>query len=239
MTGRRKNAAKSTDAAKAVGFRTRVAQVKRERMRSRLLIATMDACSAGTGTGTEAVIDDVVKAAGVSRGTFYKYFDSIEQAVSQLGSRLADETVSELILMVANVEDPLQRTAAGLQFMIARSIADPIWGRFVGHTEHLTRDSVLLAGIRQNTLAGQKKGDFQFKSMAAAVDFQLGLTKVGVTQVHEVEQGEKRGYMRNLAHMTLLGLGTEDTRATEAVQIAAKDLFLRGPKHLKWWKEFR
>lgn len=37
------------------------------------------------------MIDDVVRYAGVSRGTFYKYFDSFDQTVEQLGWQLAIE----------------------------------------------------------------------------------------------------------------------------------------------------
>jgi len=64
-------------------------------MRARLLGATMDVCAVANSQGP-AVIDDVIRAAKVSRGTFYKHFDSLEQALAELGAQLADETVEGL-----------------------------------------------------------------------------------------------------------------------------------------------
>jgi len=55
---------------KVVNFRVRVARERRARMRARLLGATMDVCAVANSQGP-AVIDDVIRAAKVSRGTFY------------------------------------------------------------------------------------------------------------------------------------------------------------------------
>jgi len=86
----RKPLGPTTTKTKAVNFRTRNAQVKREKMLSRLLSATMEVCADTNRRGT-AVIDDVVRAAGVSRGAFYWYFDTLDEAIETLGRRLADE----------------------------------------------------------------------------------------------------------------------------------------------------
>src|SRR3546814_12397923 len=74
-------------------FRIRVAADRRERMRARLLDAVLDLYQPGRG-GAHLVIDDVIQAAGVSRGTFYKYFDSLEEAVDELGERMAAGTIA-------------------------------------------------------------------------------------------------------------------------------------------------
>ena len=41
------------------------------------------------------MIDDVVRAAGVSRGAFYWYFDTLDEAIETLGRRMADEISNE------------------------------------------------------------------------------------------------------------------------------------------------
>jgi AcrR family transcriptional regulator len=70
--------------------RVRVAGEKRERMRDHLLGAVLAVYPGKPGQGP-AVIDDVIRVAKVSRGTFYKYYPSLEEAVAELGAKLAAE----------------------------------------------------------------------------------------------------------------------------------------------------
>ena len=64
--------------------RVRVARRKRERMRERLLSAALSIFLSDRG-GDAAIAEDVMKVAGVSRGTFYKYFNSVEEAADAVG----------------------------------------------------------------------------------------------------------------------------------------------------------
>jgi AcrR family transcriptional regulator len=90
--------------------RVRVAREKRERMRAQLLDAVL-AVYPGQSEGGPAVIDDVIKVANVARGTFYKYFPSLEAAVSELGAKLADEMIAAIAAVYEPIEDPVQRSA--------------------------------------------------------------------------------------------------------------------------------
>src|SRR5260370_12617897 len=85
---------------KVVNFRTRNAQVKREKMLARLLSATIVVCAKTNRRGI-AVIDDVVRAAGVSRGAFYWYFDTLHEATPTLGRPIPDEihAISSTLLL--------------------------------------------------------------------------------------------------------------------------------------------
>ena len=70
--------------------RVRVAREKRERMKARILQSVLSVCSGVEASGP-AVIDDVIRHAEVARGTFYKYYNSLDEAIAELGSVLADE----------------------------------------------------------------------------------------------------------------------------------------------------
>jgi cytochrome P450 len=83
-------------------FRTRSAARKRERMRTRLLAATMEVWSRDGGTA--AVIDDVLRQAGASRASFYAHFKTFEEAISHLGRDLADETVRGLAIARSEID---------------------------------------------------------------------------------------------------------------------------------------
>ena len=108
-----------------VNHRTRVAVVKRTRM----------------------VIDDVVKTAAVSRGSFYKHFTSLEEALDAIGRDLADEMTIGLMPVYDVLSDPSHRLAAGFQLFQWRAAFDPVWAHFVSRTDHLFRDPELLANL--------------------------------------------------------------------------------------------
>src|ERR1700692_137964 len=74
-------------------FRVRVAAQKRDRMRARLIAATKDAYVAG-GAERTPVVEDVIRQAGVSRGTFYKYFDSLDEILAEIGYAVAGEMLA-------------------------------------------------------------------------------------------------------------------------------------------------
>ena len=233
---RAKSAVMSTTSDKPVNYRVRVARERRARMRARLLSATMDVCAVADSEGP-AVIDDVIRAAKVSRGTFYKHFESLDQALAELGAQLADETVEGLRAMYEKVDDPLQRTASGPQLMMIHAIVDPIWGRFVAHTEHLTSESAFSSAIRENTIVGRERGIFNFSSLEAAIDLQFGATREGIRHMLTT-RNDRKGYIQDLCAMNLMALGVAHKRAIAAVRSAAEDIMVRGPGSLPWWKPF-
>src|SRR3546814_14199269 len=81
-------------------------------MRARLLDAVLDLYQPGRG-GAHLVIDDVIQTAGVSRGTFYKYFESLEEAVDELGERLAAGTIADFRRLFDNEPNAAARAVGG------------------------------------------------------------------------------------------------------------------------------
>jgi AcrR family transcriptional regulator len=104
-------------------------------------------------------IDDVISAAEVSRGTFYKYFDSPEALFDELAALLAHEMVlmAEPVVVLSN--DPAERVAMGMRLVIHMAMVNRRVARFLirlgwptgGHMpelqEFVKRD--LISGIRQ------------------------------------------------------------------------------------------
>jgi AcrR family transcriptional regulator len=216
--------------------RVRVARRKRERMRERLLSAALSIFLSDRG-GDAAIAEDVMKAAGVSRGTFYKYFNSVEEAADAVGQRLADEAVRELIRAFSGQKrTPIERAALGAQMLMSRAVVQPAWGGFVSRSGHLSQDSTYAAAVRRTTLDGRASGDFKFKSTKAAVDFQIGAVMEGVRRI-VAGHPHPRAYLREVATMTLKGLGADHDRSEAAVAKASRDLSILGPQ-LPWWRDF-
>lgn len=217
--------------------RVRVARRKRERMRERLLSAALSIFLSDRG-GDAAIAEDVMKAAGVSRGTFYKYFNSVEEAADAVGQRLADEAVRELIRAFSGQKrTPIERAALGAQMLLSRAVVQPAWGGFVSRSGHLSQDSTYAAAVRRTTLDGRASGDFKFKSTKAAVDFQIGAVMEGIRRI-VAGQPHPRAYLCEVAAMTLRGLGADHDRSDAACARASRDLSILGPQLLPWWRDF-
>ena len=223
------------DALETEDVRVGIARRKRERMRERLLSATLNVFL--EDTGGSAIAEDVIKAANVSRGTFYKYFNSVDEAANVLGQRLADDAVRELLRASLETREPLERAALGAQMLMARGAVQPGWGSFVTRSDHLSKDSAYAAAVRRTTIEARKRGDFSFNSTKAAVDFQIGAVMEGIRRLVG-GQAHPRAYMCEVAAMTLKGLGADHQRADTASAQASRDLALIGPEYLSWWTEF-
>jgi AcrR family transcriptional regulator len=228
-------AASTVDEAES-DFRVRVAREKRERMRSRLLNAIMKIGSERKGRGP-TVIDEVIQEAGVSRGTFYKYFETLEEALSALGRTLTDDMVLTLSHMFSDVEDPAFRISSASQFMMVRAALDPAWGGFVSHTAHLSEDSFLVDAMRLNCETGKAQGLFTYASVEAAIDFHMGLIMQSMRRMPQI--GIDEDYIRDVAAIALIGLGVERSTAQKIAVEAGADLARRAPQFLTWWDAAR
>src|SRR5262249_15860536 len=176
--------------------RVRVARLKRERTRLQLLDAVMEVYPGQSGRGP-AVIDDVIRVANVARGTFYKYFPSLEDAVSELGGKLADEMVAAIASLYDSLEDPVQRPAPGYQLCLSRAMIEPKWGEFVAHLNHLRPDNRLVIQITADLTKGVKAGAYDLRSVDVGVRLIIGTMIEGIKGI--IEGSGSRNYIELLA----------------------------------------
>jgi AcrR family transcriptional regulator len=108
--------------------RTRTAERRRDAMRKRLVESAMVIFSKKGADA--AVIDDVIKAADVSRGTFYKYFDSTQALLVAISAELANELMAIVETQVVNVKQPDERIAIGLTLFMETARTYPIYAAF-------------------------------------------------------------------------------------------------------------
>lgn len=217
-----------------VNFRSRVAAEKRDRMRSRLLDATMRVCG-GPGGPSAAVIDDVVGAAGVSRGAFYRYFQSLEEAVTTLVALLIADIVHNARDVFADVEDPVLGSAIGSQLLLYRAAMDRSWAGFVSGTSLILGDPALTEVLRETIGGGRASGAFRFNSLTAATDAFAGGLLAGVRRLGGFE-GPPADYITEVSRLLLRGLGAPEDVAAAAVQQARARIEETAPRRLPWWR---
>src|SRR5271157_4686029 len=109
--------------------RAEIGQEKRARTRAQLVAA---AATLFSSRGWASVtIDDLVREAGVAKGTFYVHFDDMHA----LTVAVADDLISSFDEMIqlrrVSTSDPLLRVALGCDAFIERALEDPAWGALV------------------------------------------------------------------------------------------------------------
>lgn len=223
-------------AAVAADFRVRAAALKRDRMRARLIAATMDAY-VDAGVGRPPVIDDVIRIAEVSRGTFYKYFDSLDEVLAEIGRQVAGEMLSSFERLFAGVDDGAVRSAAGPLMAMARAAMEPRHGAFIARVdfiEYLGSEDPRSLIVRRCLADGREQGRLKFESLDAAVDLVIGVSVEGARRVlkSRVLDG---AYIRESATLVMLGLGLSRRQAAQAVAASWQHL-QKNAAELHWWK---
>lgn len=105
--------------------RAAAAETRRAQTRERLLDAAV-AVIAEKGPDL-ASVEDVVAAAGVSRGTFYNYFPTVRDLLIALNARVSAAMVAGLAPIPAD-QDIARRFAGVLHHILATFKADPVQG---------------------------------------------------------------------------------------------------------------
>jgi AcrR family transcriptional regulator len=154
--------------------RPRVAAERRERMRLHLLSAALRVVAE---KGPAALsIDDVVSAAGVARGTFYKYFPSPDALVRELALESANELIRIAEPVVQRYEDPAERVACGIRLVARMAIDNPSVASFIVRLgwPDLRGPDLLLDFVRRDLSAGIRKGRFRRMPITLALNIVAG-----------------------------------------------------------------
>ena len=217
----------------AEDHRVRVAREKRGRMRAHLLQAVMKVYSR-VGFDGSAVIEDVVKEAEVSRGTFYKYFDTLEQAVAELGLELALEMTEGILSVYDVLDDPVSRTATGFQMFLLRALLEPEWGAFIAHIGLLSGDNLFANKIQDDIRLGVQTGDYVVDSIEIATDLLMGAKIEAILRI--IAGGRGTDYVRTMTMMVLRSFGVSPTKAEKVVTKAFVRLGEEAPGKIGWWR---
>ncbi|MEY2952075.1 MAG: hypothetical protein RLZZ401_162 [Pseudomonadota bacterium] len=220
----------------SANHRHRVALERRARMRERLIAATMLAYSQSTGS-RGPVIDDVIRAADVSRGTFYKYFDTLDEVLTEIGRSAASEMLLSFERLFAPLHDGAVMLATGPLMALARAAMDPVHGAIISHADMVDRisgDDPRRQLVYRSLNYGRAQGVFEFASIEAAFDMVIGTSVEGVRRISRTGQLDGAS-IRETVVMVLLGLGMKRPAARRSVDTAWH--VLQGASdQLHWWK---
>lgn len=215
--------------------RVRVAKMRRERMTARLLQAVME-CYAQHVLGGPPTVEEVIARATVSRATFYKYFNSVDEAIELRASELVDEMIESLKGLVTPQMKPVMLFTVSVHLFLLRSVLDPIWGAFVAHSNLIGADGVLFQGMTTHLAASLADGEMEYSDDEAARILAIGTMRESIRSI-VLDDSPRRNFVDEVTRMILVGLGISGDVARSLVSEAT--IFIRGaaPDRLLWWRD--
>lgn len=199
--------------------RTRVAAERRDRMRRRLFVSAAQLV-ATQGTAATS-IDAVIQAAEVSRGTFYKYFDSPDALFDQLALEVANEIIRMSEPAVVRLKDPAERVATGMRLVIHLAMSNREVAGFLVRLgwPDARSGAVLLDFVERDLKEGLRLGRFVEMPMRLAVNI-VSMSVLG--SVHAMlAPRTPRDFAEQTVASALRALGVENK---DAQRIAMMEL---------------
>ncbi len=220
---------KTDPATPVTDHRPRVALKKRQVMRGKLLDAAMRVFVGANGA--MPVIDDVIREADVSRGTFYNYFTSLDEVLVAIGQDLNNQMTTDILPVYDILTEPCQRVAVASRIFLVRALLDPQWAGFVTRVDAWQHNSLVAEYMSRDLVNGKANGDFSIGRIDVATDFLMGASAHGI---HAILQGVEHpdDYMDNCVHMTLASLGCNTATCAEGVAFSKSYLMAWGKGEL-------
>jgi AcrR family transcriptional regulator len=186
---------------------------KRERTRQRIFEATFKLI--GHERGLSVRIEEICAEAGVSRGTFYNYFSSMEELFQVLAVELSHDFNQAVIATLSQLESRAERTNAAIQHYLKRARRDPAWGWAMAHLSAAGPffGAETYEACYSTVEQGIKLGEFDLPNAQCGRDLLMGT--VLAAMVSALRGGGARSQPRVIAHHVLRAFGVPDARASE------------------------
>lgn len=194
----------ATQKRKKVDHRTRVGRERSARTERQILETALKVFA---DMGPDAPkIDDFVHAAGISRGTFYNYFESVEELLTATAEWTTRELIETIEAALEGVEGPALRLGIGLRLFLAKAQADPFWSRFTARVWRVGGRNLPLRDLEE----GLRAGVFRAPNSQVAEDLVFGGVREALSRVGR--GGTPPDYGAQMTELCLQALGTQPRR---------------------------
>jgi AcrR family transcriptional regulator len=186
-------------------------------MRARLLDSAL-ALVAERGVAATS-IDDIIAAARVSRGTFYKYFAAPDTLLRELALELTNDILRTVHPLVLQHDDPAARIATGLRLVVRLAESRPAVGSFflrLGWPD-IDRRHMLFDFVQRDLAVGMRKGRFTAMPILLALNIVAGLALGAIHAVLSKESA--RDIAEQATASALRALGIEAAQAARLVAL--------------------
>jgi AcrR family transcriptional regulator len=202
---------------KGVDHRKIVAARRRAEMERRLFLVALELLS--KKLPSEISINDVIRQANVSRGTFYSYFDSLEQVFLALLTRLTEDMAPAADRLIVGIPDGATRIAKVIRFILHFGRRAPLCGKLMMQSGWPIVQSAptFLGNLQRDVELAMAQGRFDKMHGSVAANLIIGPTRGGMQAM--VLGPTIPDYPEQLTLRILLSLGMSRIAAEEAVAL--------------------
>ena len=183
-------------------------QRRRERTRLRLLAAAAKVL-AQYGE-QKATIEDFVEAAGVSRGTFYNYYGTVEELLDDLWEYVGQDPFLAIQDACSSIESPAERFTAKARLILQLADQNKTWGwvLYFLSAGHPTVKGELLSYPAPDLKEGIDAGAFSFDNLESATDLAVGTLRSALHAL--ISENREENYVLEICTMLLRAFGVDD-----------------------------
>jgi AcrR family transcriptional regulator len=196
--------------------RVRVAATRREEMQNSLMFSAL--VLASDKSIHEIDVDDIIQQAEVSRGSFYKYFPSVQALVPALASQLAHELTAELDAITHQIPSTATRLVLSAKLTMRRLVKAKVLGNFLIQLPWPNQNAEfnVFKNISSDIELGIKEG--LFTKMPASVGCNLFVGSL-IGGIHVMlGKSSSASYENKVLYPALIGLGLASTTADELLK---------------------
>lgn len=201
-----------------IDHRTRVGADRRQRTRRKLL---QTAFQLFAEQGLDAsIIEQVIRQAGLSRGTFYNHFRCERELFLAVAAEVSNEIISAVDSQVLQHDNAAARVACGVTLCVQLARRYPLIAAFLvkGGAQAVFAGGNASNSIARDVQLGLQSGVFTLSDPALAIDLVLG--PVLCTFGSLLQRPLSDAYVAELSAAILRSLGIE---STEAARVAAQN----------------
>ena len=202
--------------AKALDYRVRVAALRREEMQLHLLFSGLTLAS--TNSIYELEVEDVIKQAEVSRGSFYNYFPSLPALYEGLAKQLMQEFSGLIDDSMPNDLDTATRLASTMRMLMRLVVDYPMLGKFLTQIQwpNQNPDTEIFQNIIGDIQLGIKEGGFNNMPASIGANIAIGSLIGGIHTM--LLKRPAKGFEDQVTNQVLIGLGIDAKIASKISQ---------------------
>ena len=192
--------------------RAEIGQERRARTRAQIQSAAFELLGRRNGLFTS--IDEICRAASISRGTFYNYFASTQELFESLSFDLSHDFVDAVLSVTNEMPDAAERTAAAVRYYLDRAAKDPQWGWGVVNISvgGLIFGAETHAAALKTIALGIEAGVFTVATADLGRDLCLGVSLAAI--MTQLDNKQPQSFSQEVAKSILVSLGVSPKRAS-------------------------
>jgi AcrR family transcriptional regulator len=202
--------------------RVRVAASRREEMQNTLIFSLL--ALSFEKSIHEIDVDDVIQHAQVSRGSFYKYFPSVQASVLALASQLAHEITTEIEAITHQIPDTATRLVVTTKLTMRFLVKVPLVGEFLIQLPWPSQnpDTNVFKHISADVERGIKEGIFTKMPASIGCNLLVGSVIGGIHTM--LGKSASTSYENKVLYQVLMGLGLDSKIADDLLKIPMPSL---------------